>query len=209
MIRDISKKIKRYCNLPIILIISNPVDVLTYFFQKEVKYPREKVIGIASSLDASRFRYIISRETNVKYSQIQDAHVLGEHGDHMVPIFSKVKIDGKNLTELINSEQEKKIRKDVRNYWKTLRNFKSRSQFGIAKNVYDVLEAIIKNHQTSIEASVLLKGEFGEENVCMGIPVKISSKGIDKINSIKLDLSELKLLKESAREIRKNIESIK
>ena len=208
MIKSIAKKIKRHCTLPIILIVSNPVDVLTYFFQKEVRYPRKKLIGIASSLDASRFRYIISRETNTEYSQIQEVHVLGEHGDSMVPIFSKVKVNGKKLEELINSKQEEKIRKEVRDYWKSLRNFKSRSQFGIAKNVYDVLETIVKNHQVNIEASVLLNGEFGQENVCMGVPVKISSKGIEKIKPIKLDSFEVKSLEESARNIQRNIQSV-
>ena len=209
MIKSIASKIKRYCAFPIILIVSNPVDVLTYFFQKEVTYPQKKVIGIASSLDASRFRHIISLETNTQYSKITNIHVLGEHGDSMVPIFSRAKVNGKKLTELINSEQEKEIRKEVRNYWRSLRKFKSRSQFGIAKKVYEVLDKIVKNNQVNIEASVLLNGEFGGENICMGVPVKISSRGIEKISQIKLDSSEVKLLKESAIKIQKNIQSVR
>ena len=209
MIKSIAKKINRHCTLPVVLVVSNPVDVLTYFFQKEIRYPRKKVIGIASSLDASRFRHIISAETDTRYSQIDNVHVLGEHGDSMVPIFSKVKVNGKKLVELINSEQESKIRRGVRNYWKSLRNFKSRSQFGIAKNVYEILESIVGNRHSNIEASVLLNGEFGEENVCMGVPVKISSKGIEKIKTMRLDSSEVKLLKESARSVRRNIQSVR
>ena len=209
MIKSIARKIKRYCGSPIILIVSNPVDVLTYFFQKEIKYSRKKVVGIASSLDASRFRHIISLETNMQYSKIDDIHVLGEHGDSMVPIFSRAKVNGKKLAELINSEQEKEIRKEVRNYWRTLRNFKSRSQFGIAKKVYEVLDKIVKNNHVSIEASVLLNGEYEEKNICMGVPVKISSRGIEKINIIKIDSSEVKLLKESAINIQKSIQSVR
>ena len=209
MIKSIAKKIKKHCSSPTILMVSNPVDVLTYFFQKEIRYPREKVIGIASSLDSSRFRHIISCQTKAKYSTISDVHVLGEHGDSMVPVFSKAKVNGKRLSELINPEQAKKIRKDVCDYWKSLRNFKSRSQFGIAKNVYNVLDAIVKNHQVNLEASVLLRGEFGQKDICMGMPVKISINGIEKIKSMKLDSSEIKLLEESARTIRKNIQSVK
>ena len=209
MIKSISKKIKKFNNTPIILIVSNPVDVLTYYFQKEVRYPKEKVIGIASSLDASRFGRIISNQINVKYSHIEDVHVLGEHGDSMVPIFSKVKVDGRKLTELINVKQEEEIRNQVRNYWKSLRKFKIRSQFGIAKNVYNVLEAIVKRRQLNAEASVLLDGEYGYEDICMGVPVTISSRGIEKIKSIKLNESEIQFLEQSAKNIQKNIQSVK
>ena len=209
MIKSISKKIKKFNNTPIILIVSNPVDVLTYYFQKEVRYPKEKVIGIASSLDASRFGRIISNQINVKYSHIEDVHVLGEHGDSMVPIFSKVKVDGRKLTELIDVKQEEEIRNQVRNYWKSLRKFKIRSQFGIAKNVYNVLEVIVKRGQLNAEASVLLDGEYGYEDICMGVPVTISSRGIEKIKSIKLNESEIQFLEQSAKNIRKNIQSVK
>ena len=209
MIKSISKKIKKFNNTPIILIVSNPVDVLTYYFQKEVRYPKEKVIGIASSLDASRFGRIISNQINVKYSHIEDVHVLGEHGDSMVPIFSKVKVDGRKLTELIDVKQEEEIRNQVRNYWKSLRKFKTRSQFGIAKNVYNVLEAIVKRRQLNAEASVLLDGEYGYEDICMGVPVTISSRGIEKIKSIKLNESEIQFLEQSAKNIQKNIQSVK
>lgn len=209
MIKSISKKIKKFNTTPIILIVSNPVDVLTYYFQKEVRYPKEKVIGIASSLDASRFGRIISNQINVKYSHIEDVHVLGEHGDSMVPIFSKVKVDGRKLTELIDVKQEEEIRNQVRNYWKSLRKFKIRSQFGIAKNVYNVLEAIVKRRQLNAEASVLLDGEYGYEDICMGVPVTISSRGIEKIKSIKLNESEIQFLEQSAKNIQKNIQSVK
>ena len=209
MIKSISKKIKKFDTTPIILIVSNPVDVLTYYFQKEVRYPKEKVIGIASSLDASRFGRIISNQINVKYSHIEDVHVLGEHGDSMVPIFSKVKVDGRKLTELIDVKQEEEIRNQVRNYWKSLRKFKIRSQFGIAKNVYNVLEVIVKRGQLNAEASVLLDGEYGYEDICMGVPVTISSRGIEKIKSIKLNESEIQFLEQSAKNIRKNIQSVK
>lgn len=209
MIKSISKKIKKFNNTPIILIVSNPVDVLTYYFQKEVRYPKEKVIGIASSLDASRFGRIISNQINVKYSHIEDVHVLGEHGDSMVPIFSKVKVDGRKLTELIDVKQEEEIRNQVRNYWKSLRKFKIRSQFGIAKNVYNVLEAIVKRRQLNAEASILLDGEYGYEDICMGVPVTISSRGIEKIKSIKLNESEIQFLEQSAKNIQKNIQSVK
>ena len=208
MIKEIGRKIKANCSSPKILIISNPVDVLTYFFQKETDFPRSNVIGIASSLDSSRFRYFISKTMKVKSSEISDAYVLGEHGDSMVPIFSKVKINGESLLEKIDSKQKMDIRAETRDYWKSLRNYKSRSQFGIAKNTYDVIKAITNNQTLSVPASLLLEGEFGENDVCMGVPINISSKGVVKIQEIEFDKSEEELFKKSAQTIRNSIQSI-
>jgi malate dehydrogenase len=208
MIREIGGKIKANCTSPIILIISNPVDVLTYFFQKETSFSRDSIIGVASSLDSKRFRYLLSKKLRVKNSQISDAYVLGEHGDSMVPIFSKTKINGKNILEIIDSRQKEEISKDLQNYWKSVRNLKNRSQFGIAKNTFDVIESIIKNQPLSIPASVLLQGEYGEKDVCMGVPVRISPEGIIEIQSMNLDKFEQELLKKSAQTIRNNINSI-
>ena len=208
MIKEIANKIKDYCNDAIVLIVSNPLDVLTYFFQKETQFSRRKVIGIASSLDSSRFRYLLSEKLKVNQSQISDAIVLGEHGDTLVPLFSYAKINGKNSLELLDSDQQEKISKQVRDYWKTLRNFKSRSQFGIAKNTFDVIEAILKNNELSIPASVLINGEFGEQDVCMGIPVVINEDGVSQIQEIKLSKSESDSLKISAQTIRNYIKSV-
>ncbi len=208
MIKEIGKKIKTNCQSPIILIISSPVDVVTYFFQKETNFSRNKVIGIASSLDSSRFRYFLSKKIGVKKSQISDAYVLGEHGDSMVPIFSMTKINGKNVLEIIDSKQKEEITRETRDYWKSLRNFKSRSQFGIAKNTFDVIESIIKNQALSIPASILLKGEFDEKDVCLGVPIKITSKGSMEIQEMEFDEFERGLFKMSAQTIRNNIQSI-
>jgi malate dehydrogenase len=208
MIKDIAKKIKKYCPSATILIISNPLDVLTYIFQKETKISRNKVIGIASSLDSSRFRYLLSEKFRLKQSQITNVIVMGEHGDSMVPIFSSVKINKMNLLEIIDETEQNVITTEIRNYWKSLRSFKSRSQFGIAKNTFDVLNSIIKNDELIIPASIVLNGEYGEKDVSMGIPVKINKDGIKEIMEIKLNQSERNLLKLSAQTIRDCIDSL-
>jgi malate dehydrogenase len=209
LIKEIGKKIKTYCQSPIVLIVSNPVDVLTYFFQKETNFSKNNVIGIASSLDSSRFRYFLSKKFKVKQSQISNAYVLGEHGDSMVPIFSNTKIDGKNLLEIIDPKQKEDITRKTRDYWRSLRSLKRRSHFGIAKSTFDVLESIIDNRTISTPASVLLEGEFGEKDVCMGVPLKITSKGVTEIQEIVLNESELELFEKSAQTIRDSIQTIK
>ena len=208
MIKEIANQIKKYCPLAIMLVVSNPLDVLTFVFQKETQLSRNKVIGIASSLDSSRFRYLLSEKFKIKQSQITDALVMGEHGDSMVPVFSRVKINEKNTLEIIDDTEKKVISTEIQNYWKSLRIFKSRSQFGIAKNTFDVIRSIIKNDELVISASIVLNGEYGEKDVSMGIPVKINKNGVKEIIEIKLNESESKLLKISAQTIRDYIKSL-
>jgi len=205
MIRDIAKKIKMYAPDSKILMISNPVDVLTYVFQKEINLPREKVIGLASSLDSARFRYLLAKEFDTTQSKIKNALVLGEHGDSMVPIFSNAKFNEKPVLELLDSYEVHKITNDLKDYWKTLRNLKGPSIFGVAKNTIDVINAIIKNQELSIPASVLLDGEYGLSDVCMGVPVRINKEGLINIEEIDLEKSEQCLLFNSADTIRRQI----
>ena len=206
MIKNIAKKIKQYCPSAIVLLVSNTLDVLTYFFQKQSEFSRFKVIGIASSLDTSRFRYYISETLSVPQSSIFNAFVLGKHGDSMLPIFSGVSVGGNPLFSMIDSRDT--ITENVRNYWKTLRNFKSRSQFGIAKNIFDLIDAILNKKEITIPASVVLEGEYDERDVAMGVPVTINQNGVSKIQKIKLDDTELSSLKKSSEKIRNDIKSV-
>jgi len=207
-IRDIAKKINQYCPDAIVLLISNPLDILTYVFQKESSFSRFKVIGIASSLDSSRFRYLISEKFSIPQSSVSNALVLGEHGDSMVPIFSRVSVNGKILSSIINSDEKITLTNEIRNYWKKLRMYKSRSQFGIAKQTYDVIDCILNSKDILIPASVVLEGEYNESHVAMGVPVKINQNGISEIQTIDLDDSESKLLQESSQKIKAQLSSL-
>ena len=202
MVRDIAKKIKKFTPDSKILMVSNPVDILTYIFQKETEMSRQCVMGVASSLDSSRFRYLVSKELKVKSSQIKNALVLGEHGDSMVPIFSVTKCNNKPVLELLSDSQVDNITRELRDYWKVLRKFKGPSIFGIAKNTVDVIRAIIKNEELSIPASVMLNGEYGFSDVCLGVPVQIDKKGLIKIQEISLNEYEKNSLLKSAEIVR-------
>jgi malate dehydrogenase len=208
MIKEVAEKIKQYCPSAIILLISNPLDVLTYFFQKETDFSRFKVIGIASSLDTSRFRYLISKKFSVPQSFITGALVLGEHGDSMVPVFSRVYVDGTPLLSLLDEDEKSSIIDDVRTYWKDLRSYKSRSQFGIAKNSINFINAIHNAKDIFVPASVLLQGENDENDVAMGVPVIINQYGVSKIEDLKLDEFEFSLLKKSSQKLHDQINSI-
>ena len=205
MIKEIAKQIKHYSPNSNVLIISNPVDVLTYLFLKESGFPRERVMGMASSMDSSRFRYLIARELGTNQSEIKNALVLGEHGDSMVPIFSRVKWKEKPILDILNEEQIHKIKGDLIFYWKILREYKGPSIFGIAKNTFDIIKAIIKNEKISVPVSAFLNGEYEISDVSLGIPTKIAKNGITEIEKIDLDKSELEFLHKSAETIKEYI----
>jgi len=205
MIRDIAKKIKKYAPDSKILMITNPLDVLTYVFQKEINLSRQQVIGVASSLDSARFRYLLARELITTQSEIKNALVLGEHGDSMVPIYSIAKWQDTPVLELLDDKKVEKITRDLRFYWKDIRKLKGPSFFGIAKNTVDIIKSIINNEEILIPASVLLNGEYGLSDVCMGVPVRINKCGLINIEEIKLTKSEHSMLCASADAIRKFI----
>ena len=206
MIKDIAKKIKQYSPNAIVLIVSNPLDVLTYFFQKESQISRFKVIGIASSLDSSRFQYHIANNFSIPQTSITNALVVGEHGDTMVPIFSNVHVN-EDFFPISDNDQDI-ITCNVRNYWKTLRDNQCQSKFGIAKNVYDVIDTILNKKEISIPASIVLEGEYGENNIAIGVPTKINHTGVKEVKNIDFNQSEKNLFKKSSETIKNNIHSV-
>jgi malate dehydrogenase len=208
MIREISQNIARYAPEAKILMITNPVDVLTYVMQKERGFPSKNVIGVASSLDSSRFRYLLSKEFGTNQSKITDALVLGEHDDSMVPIFSYAKFNGKSVQDILDEQKRFEITNEVRNYWKRLRDYKGYSVFGIAKNTFDIIKCIIQNESLDVPASVLLDGQFGLSDVCVGIPLTINKNGISKIHQIKITENENESLQKSSHIVKNNITKV-
>src|SRR5574338_1185 len=205
MIRKITHDIAQFAPDPKILVVTNPVDVLTYLVQKLGSLQPRNVIGVASSLDSSRFRYELAQEFGTTQSKITDALVMGEHDDSMVPIFSQAKFDGRSVTELLNEQQKSQITSKVRNYWKNLRQNKGQSVFGIAKNTFDVMQAIIKNQAIDVSASTLLHGEYDLSDVCVGVPVTINKFGIAQIRKISITKPEQEKLHSSANAVKNNI----
>jgi malate dehydrogenase len=148
---------------------------------------------------------LLAKEFGVPQSEISDAIVLGAHDDTMVPIFSHAKNKGMSILNLLNEYQVKKITHDSLDYWKVLRSLKGPSRFGIAKNTYDVISSIIKNNKISIPASVLLNGQYGLSDICLGVPITVNQKGVNDILEIDLNENEMKSLHNSAATVKKFI----
>jgi malate dehydrogenase len=208
MIADISSKISEFVPSAKVLVVTNPVDVMTYLLQKQGKLASKNVLGVASSLDSSRFRYLLAKEFGTDQSHIKDALVMGEHDDSMVPIFSCAKLDNTFVDELLDESKKTQITASVRSYWKALRDYKGSSVYGIAKNTFDVIDAITNNHTMHTCASVLLEGEYGFSDVCMGVPVTITADGIAQIHQIQITNKETAQLRTSVGMIKNNITQV-
>lgn len=208
MVEKITDEIAKFAPESKILLITNPVDVLTFLTLKKDVFPSKNVIGVASNLDSSRFQHVLAQEFGTDRSKITDAMVLGEHDDSMVPIFSLAKVNGKPITSLLDAHQQSIITSKVRNYWKELRANKGPSVFGIAKNTYDIIQCVIKKQTLTVVASTLLDGQYGLENVCVGVPVTITKDGIVQINQITLTSEEKQQLHKSAGVVKNNITKV-
>ena len=124
------------------MIVTNPLDVVTYTVLKETGFSRESIIGMGSSLDSSRFRYLLAKSLDVNMPQVEGI-VMGEHGDSMVPIFSTAKCDEKPVFSMLEQIEIVRITEELRSYWKLLKTFKEASVFGAAKNALDIVKAIV------------------------------------------------------------------
>ena len=202
---DFAKSIQKYAQNAKILVITNPVDIITYFVQKESGLPKENVIGLGSSLDSNRLRYLLAKELGVKQSEIHGSLALGEHGDGMVPVFSRIRCGEKSILELLDAIQKEKITDDLKQYWTKIISLKdAHSVFGISQIAFDVIDSILKGNELYMPASVLLEGEYGISDVCLGVPL-IIGKDRTVIQEIELKKSEHDLLQSSARTLRKQI----
>ncbi len=209
IVKSVTEKIVEYSPQTIIIIVSNPLDAMAYVSLKVSGFERNRVIGMAGILDSSRFRLFIAQELNVSVNDVQ-AMVLGGHGDSMVPLIRYSTVNGIPLHDLLHEDQiEKLITRtknggiEIVNYLKTGSAYYSPSSAAI-----EMVEAIVKNKNRILPCSAWLEGEYGLEKVFCGVPVKLSSSGIEQILELKLTKEELNLLKKSADSVKASIKKI-
>ncbi|WP_101476828.1 malate dehydrogenase [Candidatus Nitrosotalea bavarica] len=205
IVSDICKNLVKYADEAKVIVVTNPVDVMAYHVLRQTKFPRERVIGMGSSLDSSRFRYLVAKELGVKQGQI-DGLVIGEHGSTMVPLFSNVQSQGQKIN--ISEKKTDEITYELRNYWKYLVAYKEASVFGAAKNTFDITKSIVEGKDFLASASVYLDGEYGLGGFSMGVPVVFGKNGVKEILQLNIDEKESELLKLSAKKISDDIDKL-
>ena len=180
-------------------MVTNPVDVLTYLLWKITGFDKRKVIGQAGVLDSARFRYFISKELDVSVEDIF-AMVLGGHGDSMVPLPRYTTVSGIPLQELLSNEKIEKLIARTRNGGaEIVKLLKTGSAYyAPAASVTQMVESILLDKKRILPCSVMINGEYGIDDVFIGVPVKLGKDGVEQIIELKLTDEELKSLQKSA-----------
>ncbi len=203
IIKLVALKVKVHAPSSIIIVVTNPLDVMTYLTYKVTGFPKKRVIGMAGLLDGSRFRYLIANELKIPRSSVE-TYVLGSHGDTMVPLISKTKVGGKPVTELIEKGKlEAIVKRTCDRGAEIVSSLGSGSAYySPSAAVFKMIESILKDKKETLTASAYLEGEYSLRDLYIGVPCKIGSGGIEEIVELDISADEKAALARSAESIK-------
>lgn len=204
IINNVAENIKKYAKDSIVIVVTNPLDVMTYLLLKKTGFNKKKVIGMAGVLDAARFETFIAEELNVAPKDVK-ALVLGSHGDTMVPVIEETKVKGKNIMNLLSKEKIEQLVERTRNGGAEIVNYlkKGSAFYAPSSSIVKMVNAIVNDTKDVLPCSVYLDGEYGYRDVFLGVPVRLGKHGVNEIIKIELSEKVKRQLDNSANSIRK------
>ena len=203
IMQSICQSLKKHCPSAIYIVVSNPLDAMVTLAHQILSVPREKILGMAGVLDTARFKAFVAEKLNVASNDIS-ALVLGGHGDSMVPLIRyatvgsvplSVLMDEKSQQELI--ERTRKGGAEIVSLLKT-----SSAHYAPAMGVVEMLSAILKDQKRILPCCVQLKGEYGENDVFVGVPVLLGGQGMEKLIELPLNETEKEQFKKSVQSVK-------
>lgn len=203
IMKSVAKEIKRYAPETIIIVLSNPVDAMTYTIFKEIGFPKERVMGQSGVLDTARFRTFIAQELNLSVKDIT-GFVLGGHGDDMVPLIRYSYAGGIPLEKLISKERLDAIVERTRKGGGEIVELlgDGSAYYAPAASITEMTEAILKDQRRVLPTIAYLEGEYGYHDLYLGVPTIIGGNGVEEV--IELDLTD-----EEKSALDKSVESVK
>jgi malate dehydrogenase len=203
IVRDVVKNAVQKSPNSIIVMVSNPLDAMTYVAYKTSRFPRERIIGMAGVLDSARFRAFISMELDVSPSDVH-ALVLGGHGDLMVPLLDYTDVVGIPISGLIKKDRLDAIIQRTRDGGAEIVNLlkTGSAYYAPAASTAEMVEAVLNDRKKILPCSVLCQGEYGFTNIFLGLPVKLGRKGVEEIIKIELSGDDKKALQRSAESVK-------
>ncbi len=206
IVSSVTEQVVKYSPNAFIIVVSNPLDAMTYVAYKVSGFPRSRVMGMAGVLDTARFRTFIAKEVGVSVEDVT-AFVLGGHGDTMVPLVRYCSCGGIPVTKLIPKERLDEIVQRTRdggieivNYLKTGSAFYAPAASAIA-----MVEAILKDKKRIMPVAVYLEGEYGVNDVVVGVPVKLGGDGVEKIFELEFTEEEQAMFNKSVAAVKELI----
>jgi len=205
IIESIMDEITAQGSQAVILIVSNPVDILTYVAQQRVNLPRGRVIGSGTVLDSARFRYLLSQHCSVDVHNVH-AYILGEHGDSEFAAWSMTHLAGLHFDDYCQmcgdcedwQSVKLRIEETVRESAYHIIDYKGSTFFGVGQALVRITSAIIRNEKSVLTVSTLLDGEYGLGDVCLGVPALVGEAGVERILDADLPPAEQAALERSA-----------
>jgi malate dehydrogenase len=209
IIRGVIENVVTHSPNAIVILVTNPLDTMTYLAKKVSGLPRERIIGQAGILDSARMRAFISMELNVSVENIH-AFVLGGHGDEMVPLARYSTVAGIPITELLPPDRIEAIMDRTRKGGGEIVSLLKQGSafFAPSASTMQMVEAILKDRKMILPCSVYLEGEYGLRDICFGVPVKLGRKGVEQIIQIELTEAEQAAMNKSADLIRSSMAAL-
>ncbi|MEO0145188.1 MAG: malate dehydrogenase [candidate division WOR-3 bacterium] len=207
IIKDVCEKVKIYAKNSIVIVVTNPLDAMTYAAYKILGFERERVIGQAGVLDSARLSYFVAQKLNVSPYEVQGL-VLGTHGDDMIPLIRYTTVNGIPITKLLSQEEIDEIVKRTKYGGGEIVQLMGTSAFFApgSATAY-MVEAILKDSKKMLPASVYTKSEYGLSDVVIGLPVILGKNGVEKIIELELNEEEKNALNSCAEHI-KELQSV-
>jgi len=204
IIKSVLGKIKLFSPESILIVVTNPLDSMTYLAWRESGCDRRKILGMAGNLDTARFKANLAEKLHILPEKIETC-VLGSHGDTMVPLISKTLIDAKPINEMLGKDEiASLVERTKKRGGEIVRLLKSGSAyFSPSAAILEILKAIINDEKKVIPCSCILDGEYGLKDLALGVPAKIGKNGILEILEWNLPEEELSALKNSAKVMRR------
>lgn len=207
IIRGICEKIVEYAPKSMVLMVTNPLDVMTYVAYTTTRFDRGRVFGMGGMLDLSRFKYALARMLNVSRASIQ-ATVIGEHGENMLPLQRFSSVHGIPVTELLSEAQLQEAVEQTRKIAIEVIALKGATFYAPAHGVTRMVEAVVKDKKAVLPLSTYLDGEYGVKDVCIGVPAVLGRNGVEKIVALKLNESERAGFMKGVQTLKEAIKSI-
>lgn len=203
IVKSVTERAIKYSPDAIVIVVSNPLDVMTYAAYKTAKKHSTKVFGMAGILDTGRYRAFIADALNVSPKDIH-ALLMGGHGDTMVPLPRYTSVNGIPVIEfLAKDELDKIVERTKKGGGELVGLMGTSAWYAPGAAVAQMVEAIVDNERRIFPVCACLKGEYGLKNIYLGVPVILGKNGIEKIIEVDLDKDEEKLLKDSAASVKK------
>jgi len=210
IVKQVSEEVKKSSPAAIVIVVSNPLDVMCYVAKEVTGFPRQRVLGMAGVLDTARYRAFLAEALDVSVRDIQ-AMVLGGHGDTMVPLISYTSVSGIPITQLMSRQTLDAIVDRTRNGGAEIVKFlkTGSAYYAPSSGAVQMAEAIVHNQRRILPCAAWLEGEYGMSGLFLGVPCKLGRNGLEKVIEVELTADEKAALAKSADAVREPMKAVK